>query len=311
MRHGYRTTVLDLFPEQRNHRTVTAQHITETGCHKLSHPFHLAVLDGLVQTLHINFADTLATSHHVRRVHGLVRAYHHEFLRSVLHSQVRHHARTIYIILYRLARVVLHHRHMLVGRCMEHIFRPILLINLFHPAGIANACHQGMCQDVGVILRHIQTHIVHRCLRLVYQHQLLRMVNGYLSHHLATDASGCSRYQDTLVREHGTHLFHINLNLLTRKQVFDIHFLQHLIVQVRLSVPFNGLLHHVDMDIFFYQTVYQFHIVTELLAIQRRNQQHRSPAHLHLVHQRHIVLYHSHPHQTLVHILRIFAHKAR
>ena len=83
MRHRYRSALLDLFLKQRNNRTVRAQHITETRSDKLSDSLHFAILLRLIQTLHINFADTLGAPHHIGGIHRLIRGNHDEFLRPV------------------------------------------------------------------------------------------------------------------------------------------------------------------------------------------------------------------------------------
>ena len=277
MRYGDRTTVPDLLAENRDDRTVATQYITKTGSHKLRYPLHFPCLDSLIQTLHIDFTDTLATSHHIGRVHRLVRTYHHKLLGTILHRQVRHDTRTINIVLHRLTRIILHHRHMLVGRCMEHIFRTELLVYLLHTRCITNAGHDGMRLDTRMMFAHIQTHIMHRCLRLVYQNQLCRIIDSYLTHHLATDTARCPCDQDTLTGKHAAHLIHIDFDFVTRKQVLNFHLLQHHVVQVTLAIPLISMRHHVDVDILFDQTVQQLRVITEHLVIDRRHQQHGSP----------------------------------
>ena len=216
MRYRDGTTVLDLLTENRNDRTIAAQHITEAGCHKLSNTLHFARLDGLIQTLHINFTYTLAASHHIGRVHRFVRAHHHKLLGTILYRQVCHHTRTIDIVLHRLTWIILHHRHMLISRCMKHILRTELLVYLFHARCITDACHDGMSLHPWMMLIHIQTHIVHRSFCLVNQNQLSRMIDSHLANHLATDTTSRTCDKDTLISQHTAHLIHIDFNLLTR-----------------------------------------------------------------------------------------------
>ena len=86
-------------------------------------PLHHAVALRLVEALHVDLAYSFAASHHVRRVHSLVGGHHHEAANAVFDRKVGQDLRAEDVVLDALARVVLHHRHVLVRRGVEDIFR--------------------------------------------------------------------------------------------------------------------------------------------------------------------------------------------
>ena len=163
MGHRHRAALLDLFFEERNHRTVRSQHVTESCSHELRN------LLLTVQCLTVYLTDTFRATHHIRGIHRLVRTDHHEFLRSVFHRQVSNHTRAIDIVLYRLLRIVLHHRHMFIGSGMEHIFRLVFGKDILHASLFTDTRHDGFRFQGWEILLHHQSDVVHRCLCLVYQ----------------------------------------------------------------------------------------------------------------------------------------------
>ena len=133
MRHGNRTTLSDLLTEQWNHRAIRAQHVSEAGGNKLRLTLDLSILDSLIETLHVDFADTLRATHYIGGVHRLIGRNHHELLHPIFHGQVGNDSCTVDIVLHGLARIILHHRHMLVGSGMEHIVRTEHLEHSLHP----------------------------------------------------------------------------------------------------------------------------------------------------------------------------------
>ena len=157
----------------------------------------LLVLDGLVETLHVDLTDTLRTTHHVGRIHGLVGRDHHELLHPVFHGVVSDDLRTPDIVQHSLRGVVLHHRHMLVGSSMEHVVRPERTEDLLHTALTADTRHHHLRLNVREVPRHHQTDIVLGRLGLVDEHHLGRFEGGHLAHHLRTDTTGRTSDQHT------------------------------------------------------------------------------------------------------------------
>ncbi|EJX09499.1 hypothetical protein EVA_02391 [gut metagenome] len=273
MRHRNRTALLDLFLEDGNHRTVRAQHVAETRGDELRHALHLARHDGVVQALAIDLADTLRAAHHVRGIHRLVGRHHDELLHPVLHRQVGNDARAVHVVLDGHARVVLHHRHMLVGRRMEHIAGTMFRKDFLHVVGIRDARHNGLAGKVGEMLRHPAAHVVHRRFRLVNQYQFGRTEGRHLAHHLAADTAGGSRNQDFLSLQQGSDGLQVHFNLVARQQVLDVHLLQVVQRQVALAVPHLHCREHLDADACRQELVHHLRVVTEQFALQRRHHQ--------------------------------------
>ena len=132
MGHSDRTALLNLSLESRNHRSVRTENISETCRNELS-GILLLPCDLLGQRLYIDLADPLAASHHIGRIHCLVRRNHHKFLDPIFHRKIRKNACSHDIVLNRLIDVILHHRHMLVSSSMEDILRTIFFEYAFDP----------------------------------------------------------------------------------------------------------------------------------------------------------------------------------
>ena len=74
---------------------------------------------------------------------------------------------------------------MLVGSGMQDVIWPVVVKYNLHELAVGDAAHYGIALYLGMLGCHIEAHIVHGCLRLVYQHHLGRRVLGYLTYHLA------------------------------------------------------------------------------------------------------------------------------
>ncbi|EJW89387.1 hypothetical protein EVA_22505 [gut metagenome] len=146
------------------------------------------------------------------------------------------------------ARIVLHHRHMLVSRRMKHIDRTIVTEHLFHARGITDGRHNRVRLDVGVVLAHIKTHIVHRRFGLVNQHQTARCKFCNLAHHFATNTACSPCNQDTGSLELTAYRIQVDLNLLAGQQILNLDLFQHRMIQCTLSVPFLNGRKHTNTD---------------------------------------------------------------
>lgn len=306
VRHRDRLALLNLLLEDRNHRTVAAQHITETRRDKLRAALHLTFHNRLVQALAVNLTDTLRAAHHIRGVHRLVRRNHHKLLRAILHRQVRNHPRTVDIVLHRNRRIILHHRHMLIRCRMEHIVRTVLRKDTLHVRLVCNTRHNRPVLDLRKLLRHHQPDVMHRRLRLVNQHHLRRFEARHLTHHLTTDTARSTRNQDLLAFQQHPDGIHIHLNLVTRQQVLNLHLVQMARRQVRLPVPRLRRRHHHDVDTCRDELIHHRRILPEQLTLQRRHQQRIHAQHLHLRRNARTIEIHLLPHQHgILHLLPV------
>ena len=75
MSYRYRTAFFYLFAEQWYDRTVGAKYIAKPCGYELCRPIDFALLDGLVETLHINLAYTLGTSHDIGGIDRFIGLY--------------------------------------------------------------------------------------------------------------------------------------------------------------------------------------------------------------------------------------------
>jgi len=120
MSHRHRTSVLYLFFKMRYDRTVTTQHITETGGYKTGISLYFPFFNSISQTLHIDFSQTLGSSHHIGRIDCLVCRNHYHFLRPIFQSHICNLAGTDYIHQNSLTRIFFHQWHVLVSRRMKN-----------------------------------------------------------------------------------------------------------------------------------------------------------------------------------------------
>ena len=270
MGDGDRASVADLLPEDRNDAAVGAEDVAEAGGDELGDTLDLALLDGLIEALAVDFAYSFAAPHDVGRVDRLVGGDHHELLRAVLDCEVRDDAGAVDVVLDRDCRVVLHHRDVLVGGRMEDIFRLVLSEDALHVVLVGDAGDDGLVRNVGVVPCHHQTDVVHRGLCLVDEHHLCRMVLGHLTDHLGTDRSGRSGDHYPRARQQGSDRVHVDFDLVPRKQVLDGDFVEAPVAERgSLAVPFLLLRHHHDLDVRGEELVDHLLVLTEGVALQR------------------------------------------
>ena len=89
MGDGQRSARSYLLAEIGDDRTVTAEHIAETGGDELR-AIRILRAQFLKEGLHINLRDTLAGTHDIGRVDGLVGGDHYEAFDAVLNGYIRH-----------------------------------------------------------------------------------------------------------------------------------------------------------------------------------------------------------------------------
>lgn len=226
VRHRHRAAGLDLALENRDHGAVGAEDVAEAGGDELGLPLHHAVALRLVEALHVDLAYSFAASHHVRRVHSLVGGHHHEAANAVFDRKVGQDLRAEDVVLDALARVVLHHRHVLVRRGVEDIFRKEGFEYVLHPVSLGDRRHHGGAWHRREVMRHHPADVVLRSLRGVDQHKGRRAERRHLAHYLAADASGGTGDQDALPTEGLGHGFQVDADLVTRQKILDADLLQ-------------------------------------------------------------------------------------
>ena len=269
MGDGDGTALAYLFLEDGDDRAVAAQDIAKAGGDELGDALHLAFLDGLVQGLAVDFADTLGASHDVGGVYGLVGGDHDKLLSFILHCKVGYHSRTIYIILYCYARVVLHHGHVLVGSGMEDVVGTELREDLLHVALVGNAADDGVTGYIGELVCHHQSDFVHGCLCLVDEYHGRGTVEGNLTHHLGTYGTGSTGDEDDLVLKQLSNGIHVHFYLVAWQEVLDVHLAEVAVCEFGGAVPLLGGRHHHDVYACGKELVHHLGVLTEHLCLER------------------------------------------
>ena len=89
---------------------------------------------------------------------------------------------------------------------------------------------------------------MHRSLGLVDQHEVRRLVSGYLPHHLRAYRPRRAGYHHHLVVEKVSRRLHVDLYLLAGEEVLHSHRMQLPDIEVLLAVPLAGLWRHHYLD---------------------------------------------------------------
>ena len=93
---------------------------------------------------------------------------------------------------------------MLIGSRMEHVVGLVSLEERIHTRLSADTRHNGQRLHVGELLRHHQTHVVHRSLSLVDKDHMGGLIGSHLSHDLRTDTAGSTGDKDGGACQHLT-----------------------------------------------------------------------------------------------------------
>ena len=166
MRHLYRPASADLPLEQRDDAPVRAQHVAE--------PDGAEIGRGLAQRRqlqHDALADALRGPEHAGGVHRFVRRDQHELLHAVEGGALGDAQRAKHVVPHGLGRVALEHRHVFVGRGMEHVVRLVQPEHLLQPVGVGDAADERHDLDAGVRLRDLEVREIERAFRALEQHQ--------------------------------------------------------------------------------------------------------------------------------------------
>ena len=200
---------------------IGTQDVAEAGRNKLGRSFDFVLFFCLIKTLHVDFANSLAASHYIGRIYGFVGRNHHELLHAKLDAQVGYYLRAVDIVEDTLARVVFHHRHVLVSGGVEDVVGTKGGENLFHPYLVRNGGDDSRDFNAREVVQHQQAYVVLRRLCLIDKHQFGRLQQTDLPNHLAANAARRSGNQNARAGYFLTYTLHINLNLIARQKVFD------------------------------------------------------------------------------------------
>ncbi len=248
VRYRYWTALLYLVAKQRNYRTVRAKHIAKTrgdefcGVRVVHHTF-------LEERLHIDFGHTLRCAHHIGGVHRLVGRDHHKFLHTVDHRQIGYIACAKHICQDTFAGIVLHHRHMFVGR---RVVDDVRFVGRYHArqtpfvAHIANA--QGIRTD-GFQLVQLQFQVVERRFGVVVQHQQFGLIFSQLAHNFGADRASRARYHYHFALYLIHDMIFADIDGQTIEQIFDTDIFEIVLHKFAALVPFAHIGHSQNLDI--------------------------------------------------------------
>ena len=99
-----------------------------------------------VEVLAVDLGDALAGAHHAGGVDRLVGGDQHEALDPDFAGRIGHRARAQHVVAERRAQLPLQHRHVLVGRSMEHDLRLRIRERLLH-GGLVAAVGEDAVED--------------------------------------------------------------------------------------------------------------------------------------------------------------------
>ena len=198
----------DLLAEAGNDRTVGTQHVAETRGDELGATLDDTLLDGQTQRLDVDFGEPLGAAHDIGRIDGLVGGDHHHALHAVFDTLVGHVARTGHVDQHRFARVLLHERHMLVGRRVEHHLRMVGAEDVVQPRRDADIADDGHEMEVGVLVLELETQVVQGSFGVVEENQPADPELHQLAAQFRTDRPGRTGHQHDLVLEVGDDLLH-------------------------------------------------------------------------------------------------------
>ncbi len=156
----------------------------------------------------------------------------------VLVRHVGHHARAAHVVLDRLARVPLHHRHVLVRRGVEHHGRGVAGEDGAHPLPVADVGHAGRQVEVGVRAVQLPLNLEERRLRPLDQHHLPGPEPGHLPAQLAADAAAGPGDEHHAVLDQLLQRLEVQRHRLAPEQVLDGHVAQ----LVELGLPLDELI---------------------------------------------------------------------
>ena len=219
VRDGDGAAGLDLLLEQGDDGAVGAQDVAEADGHEL----RLALP---VHHLHHHLAQTLAGTHDVGGVHGLVGGDQHEPLDAVGRGGLGHLVGAEDVVLDGLVGAVLHQGDMLVGRGVEDQLRSVGIQHIVHAGGVPDGADEGHQIQVGITPLELHLDVVGVVLVDVEDDELLGVGLGDLAAQLAADAAAAAGDHDHLAGDEIQDLVQIDLDGVPAQQVLDIDLAQ-------------------------------------------------------------------------------------
>ena len=220
MGDGERAAAGQLLAKQGHHAAAGPQHIAKAHHRKTSG----ARLRR--QRLQHQFGHALARAHHIGGAHRLVSADQHKAPRATGKRGLRHVPGAKHIVEHALARVVLHQRHVFIGRCVVNRAGAVVHADAAHTVGVHHAAQernqhhaQGLlaAQGFKLLVNQIQAKLV-----VVEQHQLARTLQHDAAAQLRANAAARAGDQHHLTSQIARQQLGLRRHGFAPEQVFNI-----------------------------------------------------------------------------------------
>ncbi len=153
MGDSHRPAGLDLLFEGQHHAAPAAQDIAEAHS-------HVGLAAGFGRPMHQQLSGPLAGPHDAGGVDRLVGGDHHEVLDTGRQGSPQHIASAQHVVGDRLARVLLHQRHMFVSGRVKDNLRPVLIEDRLNALGETNIGNDGLDRDLRQKIGNLRAGIV-------------------------------------------------------------------------------------------------------------------------------------------------------
>ena len=220
MRHGHRTAVFDLLTKDRDHASIASQHVPEADCSILCRRY-------LGEHLDDHLADSLRSSHYIRRTDRLVCRDQNHLLHMELIRGACHIICTEHIVLDCLVRAVLHKRNVLVSRRVVYDIRMVCLENILDALLITHRCDQRLQIEFRIILLQFKLYIISIVFIDINNDQLFRIMKRHLTADLASDGTASAGHNDHFAGDVISDLLHMKIHRLSSKEILDTYIPQH------------------------------------------------------------------------------------
>ena len=222
MRDRHRPAPGDLLAEDRHDAARRPEDVPEP------HDDELGAAAAVAGThrLAVHLGDAFRAAHDARRIDRLVRRDEDEGLGAVLARQVHDVPRAEDVVLDRFTRVQFHHRDVLVrGRVEDHV-RPVPAEHVLDPPAVTHVRHHRLQRQPGVRPPQFPVNVEQIVLRLVQDHEFLRLERHDLAAQFRTDRAPAARHQDDLVRQEVPDVLDVEADGLAAEDVVDVHLAQ-------------------------------------------------------------------------------------
>ena len=217
MRDRHRSALGNLLLELRNHAPAGPQHIAEAhGDEPRRMPLHRHVRQH-------HLRRPLRRAHHIRRIDRLVGRDQHEALCPRLGRRSRRVPGAQGVVLQRRPRVLLlHQRHMLERRRMEHDVRALRVEGCAQMFQVLHVAHQPHQRQMWVQLAQLLLDLVQRELAQLVQHHLGRPVQRNLAAQLRPDGAARACHQHRLAGDQCGHAGFVELDRIAPQQILRL-----------------------------------------------------------------------------------------